>query len=101
MESERDFANVTDTPGEIDAQNFNNMMNESYYKPMDVNATPFHGKISQLENQQFEDGDEFFDNFMNIFEEINKLSVPIKFKQRKYGGDRDKPLLLLYGEMGN
>ena len=50
MESERDFANVTDTPGEI-ADNFNNMMNESYYKPMDVNATPFHGKISQLENQ--------------------------------------------------
>ena len=44
MESERDFANVTETPDEI-GQNFTNVMNESYCK-MDVNATPFHCKVS-------------------------------------------------------
>lgn len=36
---------------------------------------------------------------MNIFDEINKLSVPIQFKHKK--SKKDKPLLLLFGEMGN
>lgn len=37
---------------------------------------------------------------MNIFEEINKLSVPIKYARKK-PDKKDKPLLLLFGEMGN
>ena len=37
---------------------------------------------------------------MNIFEEINKLSVPIKYARKNFD-KKDKPLLLLFGEMGN
>ena len=38
---------------------FSNMM-EKTYTDMDINSTPFHAKISQIENKQQTDGDEFF-----------------------------------------
>lgn len=47
------------------------------------------------------DGDEFFEDFMELFNEINKLSVPIKYRQKRKENRSTKPLLLVFGEMGN
>ena len=49
-----------------------------------------------------EDPEEFFKSFLNLFEEFDKLCVPLSFVPKKSEKDKpDKPRLLIFGEMGN
>lgn len=72
---------------------------------MHLERTPFCAKISQIDKYQHYDSETFFKGLFDLFSEVSKLSQPIKFeKASSYSADgyhKNKPLLMLFGEMGN
>jgi len=86
---------MEDTPGQyhdagLEARMFGNS------GKLNINATPFNKAIQKIDDNQNEDGSSFYNDFVNLFEEINKLTVPIK-----WGKVKSKPNMIIFGEMGN
>lgn len=69
----------------------------------DTDSTPFGQDLQKFDNDQHHDQSNFFKGLQNLFTQVAKLSTPIKYEKSelKYDGKTFKPLLLLFGEMGN
>ena len=97
MEKTRDFLSSShiSNPEEKKEKSLNDVLNNM----MNLKATPFYASFTANEGEFFMDNEGFFAYLISRFQEINKLSVPIKFKKNET--DKHKPLLMIFGEMGN
>ena len=98
MESEREFDRASTQP----ESSLDTSMSSSRCG-MNPHTTPFTYKMSNIDKKQSFDQEAFFEDLNELFGEVLKLSTPIIFEksEKTYGNIAYKPLLMLFGEMGN